>query len=53
VDKNHHFNGGPLFPTPADRELFRQHYRELRRFTAPHPELDPDVTHLTLYERVQ
>jgi hypothetical protein len=52
VDENHHFYGGKLFPTQADRAAFFRHYRELRRFTAPHPELAPKLWHLTVYERV-
>ncbi|HUT73508.1 MAG TPA: hypothetical protein VM221_01585 [Armatimonadota bacterium] len=51
VDRNHHFNGGKLFETPADRARFSQRYREVRRFVAPHPELAPLVTHLTVFER--
>ncbi|UCC68693.1 MAG: hypothetical protein JSV79_01785 [Armatimonadota bacterium] len=51
VDENRHFNGGKLFEAEADRELFFRQYREAKRFTAPHAELAPLVTHLTLYER--
>jgi len=51
VDENRHFNGGKLFETPADRDLFFRHYREAARFTAPHPEMAPLLTHLTVYER--
>jgi len=53
VDQNRHFNGGKLFETPQDRDLFFRHYREARRFTAPHPELAPLVTHLTVYQRTE
>ncbi len=52
VEDNHHFKGGKLFETPADRDLFSRHYREVRRFTAPHPELAPLLARLTLYERI-
>lgn len=52
VDENHHFYGGKLFLTDADRVTFLRHYRERRRFTAPHPELAPKLWHLTVYERV-
>jgi hypothetical protein len=52
VDDNHHFKGGKLFETAADSELFFRQYREARRFTAPHPEMSPLLTRLTLYERV-
>jgi len=52
VDENRHFNGGKLFETPADRDLFFRHYREAVRFTAPHPDMAPLLTHLTVYERV-
>ncbi len=51
VDENRHFNGGKLFETEAAREVFFRHYREAERFAAPHPELAPLVTHLTVYER--
>ncbi len=51
VDDNKHFKGGKLFETTADRELFLHQYREARRFAAPHPELSPLLTHLTLYTR--
>jgi len=51
VDENRHFNGGKLFESEADRRLFFAHYHEVRRFTAPHPELDPLITRLTVYER--
>ena len=51
VDTNHHFNGGKLFPTEADRVDFSRHYREVRRFVAPHPEVDLLVSRLTLYAR--
>jgi hypothetical protein len=52
ADENHHFYGGKLFPTDADRAAFFRHYRECRRFTAPHPELAPKLWHLTVYERI-
>ncbi len=52
VDDNHHFKGGKLFETVADRDLFLHHYREVRRFTAPHPELAPLLARLTLYQRI-
>jgi hypothetical protein len=52
VDQNRHFNGGKLFETGADRQFFFGHYREAKRFVAPHPELAPLVTHLTVYERL-
>ncbi len=51
VDENRHFKGGKLFETAGGRKLFFDHYREARRFTAPHPELAPLLTHLTVYER--
>jgi hypothetical protein len=51
VDQNHHFNGGKLFLTEADRKAFFRDYHELRRFLAPHPALAPEVTHLTVYGR--
>lgn len=52
VEDNHHFKGGRLFETTKDRELFFRHYREARHFVAPHPELSPLLTRLTLYERL-
>ncbi len=52
VEDNHHFKGGKLFETPADRDLFFRQYREAQRFTAPHPELAPLLARLTLYERI-
>lgn len=51
VDQNRHFNGGKLFEADADRQLFFLRYREAKRFTAPHPELAPLITHLTVYQR--
>lgn len=51
VDKNRHFNGGPLFPTPqATAEFFRT-YTEAARFSAPYPDAHPLVSHLTIYRR--
>jgi hypothetical protein len=52
VADNHHFKGGKLFETPEDQELFFRWYREARTFTAPHAELAPLLTRLTLYERL-
>jgi hypothetical protein len=52
VEDNHHFKGGKLFETPEDQDLFFRQYGEARTFTAPHPELAPLLTRLTLYERL-
>jgi len=51
VDENRHFNGGRLFETEGDREVFFGNYREAGRYSAPHPELGPRVWRLTVYER--
>ena len=51
VDENRHFNGGKLFDTPRDRAEFFEWHREAQRFAAPHPELGPLITHITVYER--
>ena len=51
VDENRHFNGGALFDTDAHRAAFFDRYREAARFVAPHPELAPLITHLTVYQR--
>jgi len=51
VDENRHFNGGKLFETDAHRGAFFDRYREAARFVAPHPELAPLITHLTVYQR--
>jgi hypothetical protein len=53
VDENRHFNGGKLFETEAQRAAFQGGYREVRRFVAPHPELAPLITHLTIYQRTR
>jgi len=52
VDENRHFNGGNLFESEVERAHFFTHYRERRRFSAPHPDIAPLVTHLTLYQRL-
>jgi hypothetical protein len=51
VDENRHFKGGKLFDTPADRDWFFRHYREVKRFDAPYPRLAPLLSHLSVYQR--
>lgn len=51
VDRNHSFHGGPLFETPAQRDYFVSHYREVGRFSAPDPRPLGPLSHLTVYAR--
>jgi hypothetical protein len=51
VDENLHFHGGPLFETEEQRVYFADHYKEIARFSAPHPETWGRVAFLTVYAR--
>jgi arabinofuranosyltransferase len=51
VDENRHFHGGAIFENDTQREYFQEHFSELQRFDAPHPELMGENGHLTVYGR--
>ncbi len=52
VDENRAFHGGPLFESPAQRQVFERHYVEQTRFSAPRPDVWGPLSHLTIYRRV-
>jgi hypothetical protein len=43
--------GGPMFENDEQRAEFFSHYREIRRYTAPYPDLWGSNASLTLYEK--
>ena len=51
VDTNRHYHGGVLFETEGQRMTFGRLYQEVRRFSAPHPEVWGPLSHLTVYAR--
>lgn len=53
ADRNLHFHGGPLFENAQQKRYFQLHYREVKRFVAPHPKLWKTLSPLTLFERVK
>jgi hypothetical protein len=51
VDTNHHYHGGRLFETEAQRMTFARLYEEAARFSAPYPEIWGRLSYLTVYRR--
>lgn len=49
VEKNESHIGGRLFDNPAQKEYFLSHYKELKRFSAPYPEVWGPRAHLTVF----
>lgn len=53
ADRNLHFHGGPLFENAPQKRYFQTHYREVKRFVAPHPEIWKQLAPLTVFKRVK
>ncbi len=51
ADENKHFFGGALFDNEQEREFFRNHYREVKRFASQDPILNNWLFRLTVFNR--
>ncbi len=48
---NRHFHGGPLFATQKEADWMMTHYREVKRFTAPHVDLWTKNSYVSILKR--